>query len=122
MITINTKFVSGPNIPAYVTAMWQCPRCQRVLHHSFSQYITYSLEGSLWCPCYDLLPPEGCVERRTITKMIPLNDAARQHEEAIRSIREYHETKAQAEREAHERAEDYRDSWGWAPSAQRFTS
>jgi len=103
-----------------VTAVWQCPRCQRVLKHQFSQFITYSLEGSLWCTCYDLLPPQGCVERRTIVKMVPLNEAAVHHEEAIRSLREYQNAKAQAEKESRERAETYRDSWGWAPSAQRF--
>jgi hypothetical protein len=73
------------------TAIWQCPRCHRVLQHEFSNDITYSLEGNLYCPCYGLRSPVGCVELRTITKMIPLNDAAKGHEESCRSMREYHE-------------------------------
>jgi len=114
--------MQGPPIDDYVTAVWQCPRCHRILEHRFSNMITYSLEGSLWCTCYDLLPGQGCVERRTVIQMVPLNQAAVHHEEAIRSIREYHEAKARADKESRIRAEAYRDSWGWAPSAQGFAS
>jgi hypothetical protein len=91
--------------------IWQCPKCKRVLQHSFSIYITYSLEGSLWCPCYDLNPPQGCVERRTVTKMAPLNEFATQYEESIRAMRERQIVEAQAAMESRRRAQDYLDSW-----------
>jgi hypothetical protein len=83
------------------TAVWQCPRCHRVQTHTFSIYTTYGLSGSLWCPCYSLRAPAGCVERREITKMMPLNKAAQDHEEMIRVMAE-----------SRRRAEEYQDSWG----------
>jgi predicted GIY-YIG superfamily endonuclease len=74
-------------------------------------------EGSMWCPCYALLPAQGCVELRTITKMEPLNEAAVRHEESIRKMKKYWEEKEIAEREARERAQAYNDSWGWSTCA-----
>ena len=102
-------------------AVWQCPNCKRILQHEFSMYITYSLEGSLYCTCYGLYPAQPvCVELRTLFKMEPLNDAAKEHECMIASMREYWAEKARQDAESHVRAEAYRDTWGWAPAAQRF--
>jgi hypothetical protein len=112
--------VIGPSFnPNYFEiAVWQCPRCQRILEHRISAYMSYTMgEGSMWCPCYALLPAQGCVELRTITKMEPLNEAAVRHEESIRKMKKYWEEKEIAEREARERAQAYNDSWGWSTCA-----
>jgi hypothetical protein len=109
----------GPTID-YTVGIWQCPRCQRVLQHKFSKYITYTLDGSLWCTCYVLLPAQGCVELRTIVKMTPLNETAVQHEACIKSMHEHWDAESKAKNEAHARAQEYLDSFGYAPSAQPF--
>lgn len=105
-------------IHEFETAVWECPRCGRVLSHTFSNMVSYSLEGNLWCTCYGLEPARRCVERRSITKMTPLNDAARNHEAACIAIREHQEKRAQFERQNRERAQEYLDSWGWAPATK----
>lgn len=94
------------------TAVWQCPRCQRVLEHQFSNMVSYSMEGQLWCACYSLQPAHGCVERRTITKMTPLNAAAVGHERSCQDIREQWLEKEREEQLARQRVQDYLDSWG----------
>jgi hypothetical protein len=89
---INTQPMSV-QWPRNQVAIWQCPRCYHVLQHEFSMYVSYSLEGNLWCPCYDLSPAQGYVELRTVTKMKPLNEAAVNHEKACQALREYHQIK-----------------------------
>ena len=106
----------GPPEVNYAVGIWQCPRCQRVLQHKFSQYITYTLDGSLWCTCYDLLPAQGCIERRSITKMNPLNETAVHHEACIKTMHERWESEARIEKENRRRGQEYWDSWGYTTS------
>lgn len=58
--------------------IWQCARCQRVVTQEFTMYMTHGIEGDMWCPCYSLLPAQGCVEMRIITKMAPMNAVAKE--------------------------------------------
>jgi hypothetical protein len=81
-----TTFRSGDEVNTI--AYWECPNCHALAKLTFPS--TYSI--SRMCPCYSLVPAQGCVEWRTTYRMQPLNDAAKQIDawEEARDLQQRH--------------------------------